>query len=58
MKKTILLAVILFHGLFIVAQTLSGTYMNGTDSLIFSNEQVDFRITGFAGLSTEKVLMI
>lgn len=55
MKKTILLAVILFHGLFIVAQTLSGTYMNGTDSLIFSNEQVDFRITGFAGLSTAQV---
>ncbi len=35
-----------------VAQSLSGTYTNGTDSLIFNEDQVRFRVSGFGGLSS------
>lgn len=35
-----------------VGQSLSGTYTNGTDSLVFQENQVMFRISGFGGLSS------
>ncbi len=55
MKKTILLTAILFNVLLIEAQTLNGTYKSGTDSLLFSNEHITFRISGFGGLSSALV---
>ena len=55
MKKIILLTTALFNILFIVAQTLSGTYKSGTDSIHFSNNHVTFRISGFGGLSSAQV---
>ena len=55
MKKIILLPAILFNVLLIEAQTLNGTYKSGTDSLLFSNEHITFRISGFGGLSSTLV---
>ena len=55
MKKIILLSAILFNVLLIEAQTLNGTYKSGTDSLLFSNEHITFRISGFGGLSSTLV---
>lgn len=37
------------------AQTLNGTYKNGSDSLFFSDEFITFRISGFGGLSSTLV---
>lgn len=55
MKKVILFTTTLFNVLFIVAQTLSGTYKSGADSLFFSNDHITFRISGFGGLSSAQV---
>mgnify|MGYP007061807482 CR=1 FL=1 len=35
-----------------VAQPLSGTYKNGTDSLVFKGDQAIFHVSGFGGLSS------
>lgn len=37
------------------AQPLSGTYKNGTDSLVFSGDRVIFSVSGFGGLSATQV---
>lgn len=37
------------------AQPMSGTYINGSDSLVFNGDQVNFRVSGFGGLSTTQV---
>lgn len=55
MKINILLFTIFLSCSALSAQTLNGTYKNGTDSITFSDEKVAFRITGFAGLSTVQV---
>lgn len=55
MKKTILLIAVLLNGLLISAQTLTGTYKNGADSLQFTNDHVTFYISGFGGLSSAQV---
>ena len=55
MKNIILLTAILFNVLLIEAQTWNGTYRSGTDSLLFSNEHLTFRISGFGGLSSAQV---
>jgi len=55
MKKILLLAVIILSGASLFAQQLEGTYKNGVDSIVFSGNQVTFRITGFAGLSVAQV---
>lgn len=55
MKKIILLTTTLFNILFIVAQSFNGTYKSGTDSLLFSNNHISFRISGFGGLSSVQV---
>src|SRR5690554_11613 len=55
MKKILILATVFFNVIFIVAQTLNGTYKSGTDSLHFSNDYVTFRISGFGGLSSAQV---
>lgn len=47
-----LLLSMLFTGTTLTAQSLSGTYTNGTDSLIFKGDQVTFRVSGFGGLSS------
>ena len=49
------MSAILFNVLLIEAQTLNGTYKSGTDSLLFSNEHITFRISGFGGLSSTLV---
>ncbi|MDD3510465.1 MAG: hypothetical protein PHW97_01035 [Fermentimonas sp.] len=55
MKKYLILILLLFSYLTLSAQTLSGTFKNGNDSISFSDDKVSFRITGFAGLSTVQV---
>ncbi len=55
MKKILLLAVILLSGTSLLAQQWEGSYKNGLDSIVFSGNQVTFRITGFAGLSVAQV---
>lgn len=55
MKKILLLAVILLSGASLSAQQWEGTYKSGSDSIVFSGNQVTFRITGFAGLSVAQV---
>jgi len=55
MKKILLLAVIILSGASLFAQQWEGTYKNGLDSIVFSGNQVTFRITGFAGLSVAQV---
>lgn len=52
MKKILLLITVLTLGLHGVAQPISGTYKNGTDSLVFNGERVIFSVSGFGGLST------
>lgn len=47
-----LLLSMLFFSTPVTAQSLSGTYTNGTDSLVFKGDQVMFRISGFGGLSS------
>ncbi|HHU25828.1 MAG TPA: hypothetical protein GXZ56_04320 [Bacteroidales bacterium] len=47
-----LLLSMLFSGTPVAAQTLSGTYTNGTDSLVFQGDQVMFRVSDFGGLSS------
>ncbi|MBF6597222.1 MAG: hypothetical protein ITF98_03250 [Fermentimonas sp.] len=55
MKNIIILIAILFNVMLVEAQTLNGTYKNGSDSLFFSNEHITFRISGFGGLSSALV---
>ena len=55
MKKFILLISVLFSGITFAAQPLSGTFKNGSDSLVFNGEQVIFSVSGFGGLSTTQV---
>ena len=55
MKKFILLFSVLFSGITFAAQPLSGTFKNGSDSLVFNGEQVIFSVSGFGGLSTTQV---
>lgn len=55
MKRLIFLSIALIHGIIINAQTLSGTYKNGSDSLFFLNNSVSFHISGFGGLSSAQV---
>lgn len=55
MKKVLLLTGFLLIGSFLSAQQLDGIYKNGTDSITFSNGKVNFRISGFGGLSSVQV---
>ncbi|MGI6573808.1 MAG: hypothetical protein ACOX19_10490 [Fermentimonas sp.] len=47
-----LLLSMLLSGAPVSAQSLSGTYTNGTDSLVFKGDQVMFRVSDFGGLSS------
>lgn len=55
MKKILLLASILLSGNSLFAQQFDGTYKNGTDSIVFSNNNAIFHISGFGGLSSAHV---
>ena len=57
MKKFLLSVSILFVGIPLFAQSLSGTYKNGSDSLVFRGDQVIFSVSGFGGLSSTQVGM-
>ncbi len=50
-----LLVCALLSGTSVVAQSLSGTYINGSDSLVFKGDRIKFRVSEFGGLSTTKV---
>lgn len=55
MKINLLFITLFIFSLTISAQQFDGTYINGQDSIVFLNNSVTFRITGFAGLSTVQV---
>ena len=52
MRKILLFVSVLFSGISLLAQPLSGTYRNGSDSLVFNGDRVIFRASGFGGLSS------
>lgn len=59
--KTNMKKILLFLGAFLLgffslfAQQFDGTYKSSSDSIVFSNEKVTFRISGFGGLSAAHV---
>ena len=55
MKKIIYFIFLFVFSLTISAQHLDGSFINGNDSIVFSDDNVSFSITGFAGLSTVQV---
>lgn len=57
MKQMLLLVSVLFSGISIIAQPLTGTYKNGSDSLVFNGNKVTFRVSGFGGLSSAQAGM-
>src|SRR5690554_5472769 len=52
MKKILFIIAVLFSGMSMVAQSLSGTYKNGSDSLVFKEDKAIFHVSGFGGLSS------
>lgn len=42
-------------GCTLCAQSISGMFKNGTDSLVFNGDRVTFSVSGFSGLSTTQV---
>jgi hypothetical protein len=55
MKKYLVFTCTLLLEFGLFAQQKDATYLNGSDSLAFSNGKAIFSITGFAGLSTAQV---
>lgn len=55
MKKILYFIFVFVFSLTISAQHLDGSFINGNDSIVFSDDNVSFSITGFAGLSTVQV---
>lgn len=55
MKRFILLIFIPIISLSILAQDVEGTYRNSADSIVFSGDNITFRVSGFAGLTTAQV---
>ena len=55
MKRIILSTLILLQGILLNAQSLDGTYENGSDSLVFNNDHIIFSVSEFGGLSTTQV---
>lgn len=55
MKLNIIALSLLLLSFSVNAQQPEGTFTNGEDSIVFNNNNVKFKITGFAGLSSAQV---
>lgn len=55
MKRFIFLIIIPIISFTVFAHEMEGIYKNGSDSLVFSGDNITFSVSGFAGLSSVQV---